>query len=410
MKTVNQLFKDSTDSFDIESMYKIFVSKGKQGTVLCTLLPSDIVSNSAEIDTKAMSSNSFVIGGVNLGTLKFTLSRQGINKMKTAGVLQQKYCLHIVQWNKVNDVNQNPNDLSENLDHSENTTGKIDLGYFYISKIQDNAYTAQVIAYDALVALDELCSNELLAILKDGENRKTAAEIASDIEDYTTTDWYSFQILVDSTLNDDLAVYLDEGTNPKTYRDLLGYLTQLLGGYADATSGDIRIKAYSLSTVAETINKQRVFNTQFDGKPSGIDRVLSSQAGFDFIDQSLPISDTQPLTLCIPEIPYLRAIQEAGEETINPDIETALQTLSTAFKGLVFTGGSVTINAKPYLEIGDKINVQYTTVNDSNVVGTATISNFIITQSIYKICNQLSFVCSSSVGGTNVTSSTKSDS
>ena len=140
MINVNQKFIDSCNSDVVASQFKLFLMENKTGYVLATLNDNEFTIDSGSIEKQASSGAVLNIGGVCSNRVKVTLNQQGINKVTSVDGFKKNYVLHLVQWNKVDDVNQSTSDYSLNLDNTENQTGKCDLGFYYISISRTTVY------------------------------------------------------------------------------------------------------------------------------------------------------------------------------------------------------------------------------------------------------------------------------
>lgn len=409
MENVTQLFIDSTNQRTIYSTFKAYVSKTKNGEVLTTLELNDIVSNGISLTSKSMSGQQFIIGGVNMGEMKINLTKQGIKKMKDNDLLQNKYCIHLVQWNKVDDVNQSTEDYSKNKDNTENTTGKCDLGYFYIAKIDNRDYNCNITCYDAIIATEENASNELLATLHNADEKKTPQEIVELVKEYCNTSWYQFDITIDdSCVNKDIQVCLDEDTNPNTYRDILGYLSILLGGFCISDeNGNLKISSYRLNSSVETISENNLYDCLFDGTMSEIGSFYTSVAGYDFYKEYNVEEGLQDISISISENPFLRGIEDVGAEQLSETTVQALTNIADKFGGVKFIGGNATVAPKPYLQCGDVVKVKHIKVDVNNNIEVIEEQNVIICSVNNNLLNNLKLSSNSSIANSNVSSSAK---
>ena len=155
MISVNQKFIDSCNSDYVLSQLKIKVSTNKAGTILCTLNDDEFNISSNSVEKQASSGAVCNIGGVCSNRIKIVLNQKGIEKLDAVDGFKKNYVLHLIQWNKVDDPQQSEIDYSENLDHSENETGKCDLGFYYISQIKNNYYDCELTCYDGMLAFEK---------------------------------------------------------------------------------------------------------------------------------------------------------------------------------------------------------------------------------------------------------------
>ena len=171
MKSVSNAFKLSCDNDIIDSDFLIYVSKGKNGSTLCTLDNTDFIIQTMRLRGSSTSEQTMSIGGVCATEFTMTLTRNGVNKLQSNSGLKKNYCLHVVQWNKVDDESQSLESPIYNTDGSLNTSGKCDLGYYYISRIKNSDYACEITAYDGMVRFDKAIGANVLKYMK--KNKKT---------------------------------------------------------------------------------------------------------------------------------------------------------------------------------------------------------------------------------------------
>ena len=174
MKNVTDLFKESCNADIVSCMVKIEVSYNTSYEPIVTLSGDDLIENSIRISSQTTSYQSFTIGGVCSSRLNLTLSRKGVSKLKDSGAFRKGMCWKVIQWNKVNDDNQDLTDFSVNIDGSENTSGKCKLGVFYVSKIDNDDYSCDIEAYDGMLAFEKSINATNLKFMRN--NLKTTEE------------------------------------------------------------------------------------------------------------------------------------------------------------------------------------------------------------------------------------------
>lgn len=390
MLSVSNLFIDSTNQDDIYSTFKVYVSKKKSGTTLVVLDINDFVEDSLELTKQSSSSGSFAIGGVCMSEFRMTLNRKGVDKLKAAGAFRKKYCLKVVQWNKVADTAQSDDDFSVNRDGSVNTTGRCVLGYYYIGVIKNSDYQCELTAYSSIIMLDKNVSAKFLKKLK--TEKHTISEWGSLIAAACSKSYYDdISIVVDSSCtNKSLVCNISDDSSVTTYREVLSYLATLAGGFAtEKANGDIVIRAYHFGTSVETTVTDRLNEYEFDSYISEVQEVNSSVAGFDFSAELSSKSTTaNEVELDFDENIFLRGIEPYDAESLSTETQTALSNISNKFLGLHYHGGTVTFATKPYFELGDLIQITRVIANENGVLTNATVDDFIITKIVNKLMSE----------------------
>ena len=116
MKNVSSEFIASCDNNIIDSDFLIYVSKGKNGNVLCTLDNTDFIIQTMRLRGSSTSEQTISIGGVCSTEFTMTLTRKGVKKLQSNSSLKKNYCLHVVQWNKVDNESQSSESPIYNTD------------------------------------------------------------------------------------------------------------------------------------------------------------------------------------------------------------------------------------------------------------------------------------------------------
>lgn len=408
MKSVSNAFKLSCDNDVIDSDFLVYVSKGKNGNVLCTLDNTDFIIQTMRLRGSSTSEQTISIGGVCSTEFTMTLTKNGVDKLQSNNSLKKNYCLHVVQWNKVDDENQSSESPIYNVDGSLNTSGRCDLGYYYISKIKNSDYDCEITAYDGMVRFDKAIGAKVLKYMK--KNKKTI----SDWLDYFCTklnnSYFSFSYSVSSKIvNDNLEVYISDDSEVDTYRQALGYLSALACGFATFTNnGDLIIQTYNTDISVESINDKRLYDYDFDSYVSKVTSFSSSVAGFDFsLNYTGDKGSSEEIEIEVSENPFLRGLQKYNSDTLDSRIDTALTNIATSILGVCFYGCDVDVVQRPYLDLGDMVDVQRVVVNDDGSLSSINTTNIIVCSYDYAFCSSLSLTSSGATGTSTSSSSGK---
>lgn len=408
MKSVSNAFKLSCDNDVIDSDFLVYVSKGKDGNVLCTLDNTDFIIQTMRLRGSSTSEQTISIGGVCSTEFTITLTKNGVDKLQSNNSLKKNYCLHVVQWNKVDDENQSSESPIYNVDDSLNTSGRCDLGYYYISKIKNSDYDCVITAYDGMIRFDKSIGAKVLKYMK--KNKKTI----SDWLDYFCTklnnSYFSFSYSVSSKIvNDNLKVCISDDSEIDTYRQALGYLSALACGFATFTnSGDLIIQTYNTDISVESINDKRLYDYDFDSYVSKVTSFSSSVAGFDFsLNYTGDKGSSEEIEIEVSENPFLRGLQKYNSDTLDSRIDTALTNIATSILGVCFYGCDVDVVQRPYLDLGDMVDVQRVIVNDDGSLSSINTTNIIVCSYDYAFCSSLSLTSSGATGTSTSSSSGK---
>lgn len=405
MKNVTDLFKESCNADIVSCMVKIEISYNKGSNPIATLSGDDLIENSIRISSQTTSYQSFTIGGVCSSRLNLTLTRKGVSKLKDSGAFRKGMCWKVIQWNKVNDDNQDSTNFSVNIDGSENTSGKCKLGVFYVSSIDNDDYSCDIEAYDGMLAFEKSINATKLKFMRN--NLKTAGEWVEYIVNTCRTLGYAFSYNMASNLvNLSLKVKISDDVSVKTFREALGYLTILVGGFATFNEdGDLLIRTYDYIPVELTMSHKRLLSGKFDNEVSEITGFYSSVAGFDYENSVTNASTSNTVDIYVAENPFLRGIQEYNKTEANPDILTALTNISDSLLTKLFYGCDITVTAMPYIDLGDCLSVSRLVVSESGVSSDVINSNIVVCDMTYNFGSSLS-IKSRSTSGTSTSSTT----
>lgn len=405
MKNVTDLFKESCNADIVSCMVKIEISYNKGSNPIATLSGDDFIENSIRISSQTTSYQSFTIGGVCSSRLNLTLTRKGVSKLKDSGAFRKGLCWRVIQWNKVNDDNQDSTDFSVNIDGSKNTSGKCKLGVFYVSKINNDDYSCDIEAYDGMLAFEKSINATKLKFMRN--NLKTPGEWVEYIVNTCRTLGYAFSYnMADNLVNQNLQVKISDDVSVKTFREALGYLTILVGGFATFNEdGDLLIRTYDYTPVELTMSHKRLLSGKFDNDVSEITGFYSSVAGFDYENVVTNANIDNAVDIYVSENPFLRGIQEYNKTEANPDILDALTNISDSLLTKLFYGCDITVTAMPYIDLGDCLSVSRLIVSESGVSSDVINSNIIVCDMTYNFGSSLS-IKSRSTSGTSSSSTT----
>lgn len=408
MINVNQKFIDSCNSDVVASQYKIKVSVNKSGTVLCVLNDDEFDISTGGIQRQASSGSACNIGGVCSTRLKITLNQKGIDKLSSVDGFKKNYVLHLIQWNKVDDTYQSTSDYSLNLDNTENQTGKCDLGFYYISEIDNNYYNCNITAYDGMIAFERNFTMSQLKYLRD--NKKSI----NDWLDYlcglvSNANINISYTISDITINDGITFNLSEDSSFDTIRDAISQLAMLKMAYATIDiEGNLTLKRgiqTDISTYSDTVDNEYMFSCDNDVVESVVGYFYTSIAGFEYENTYTDQEGRNVINLYLAENKFLRGNEPYNGTGLTSTTLTCLRNMSTAIMGYSFFSCDCEINARPYLELGDVVQIERKFVDSQ---GQATIQQIpCVIDSVDNQIGATTHLTSNSTVSTNSSSSSK---
>lgn len=402
-----------TDALDtgVEGIIKIECRTSKSANILCTLTDDDILVSTFRLQRKALKESYFTLGGACTSEVDFTLTSYGVAKLKNANLFVVSTCLTIKEWVPVDDANQSTTDYSINKDGTENQTGLIKLGVFYIQELGNKPADCEVKAFDGMVALSKsITSDDLVTFqtpysLKDRLDQIQKACLtgayATDIASIT----WDTPDATDATMNTELAT---DKSDISTYADMLSQIGVLYGGFATFdVDGNLALVRLGVQTPL-TIATNQIHGTGYDNDVSldystKIAVVECSVAGFT-VRKPDSVTVEPPLgVLNLPEVGLLRGCQtpRKGNDTyvMDPRIDKWLSFVKDLVINKSFTGGSITVSNRPDIKLGDVLSfsywgMEYDTTGEGSWVEKE-VTDFIVTQIDYSLNKETVLSCNS---------------
>lgn len=409
MISVNQKFIDSCNSDYVLSQLKIKVSTNKAGTVLCTLNDDEFNISSNSVEKQASSGAVCNVGGVCSNRIKIVLNQKGIEKLDAVDGFKKNYVLHLIQWNKVDDPQQSDTDYSENLDHSENETGKCDLGFYYISQIKNNYYDCELTCYDGMLAFEKNLTITQLKYMM--TNSKTVdqwlAYFCTLVNDSNFN--ISYTDNADVTCNDGVSFTLSDDSSFDKIRDAISQLAMLKMAYATIdTQGNLTLKQAiktNTSTYDDTVDNEYMFNSDNEVIESVVKYFYTSVAGFEYENNYTEQQGRNEINLYLEENKFLRGFEPYNGTGLTNQTLTCLRNMSLEVMGYSFYSCECDINERPYIELGDNIEVERKLVDQQGQVSTITLP--LVVDSVSHEIGASTHLTSNSTVGTNEGSNTK---
>lgn len=368
MFPVSAYYLNSILNGDRRWQLKAEISLSNSSSLLTTLVNSDFVTQTLQVSRQSTNSSSFTIGGVCATKLNLSLNYQGIAKVKAVSALKKGYCFRLILWLKTSDLDQSDTDYSKNRDESANTTGRVDLGYFYIYNIKNSDYQCDLELYDAMLAFDRDITYQDQIYLYQGA--KTITEWLELFCTSCSTANYQLSLangVASKILNNSILFSIGNDSTLKSYRDAIGYLSILAGGFATINrSGKLDIEIYKTTSLLE-VEHNNVVDYNVDDNLYRIAKLSTSIAGFEYTAYN---SNAQlgalGAEIFLDENPFLRSMQPEDGEELQTSIKDILDSIMAGIEDIFFYGGNYQILGRPELDVGDCITIKTKVLDKTN--------------------------------------------
>lgn len=401
-----------TDALDagVEGYIKIACSVSKSTPVLCTLTDEDIIASSFKLSRQALKESYFTLGGACTSEVTFTLTSYGVAKLKKVNLFVKSTCLTIKEWVQVDDSSQSKDDPSVNTDGTENTTGQIKLGVFYIQELGNKPANCSVKAFDGMVALGKSITSEDLITFQTPYSLQVRLD---QIKKACLTGAYEANLapitwdtpdVSDVTMNTELA---SDKSDVSTYADMLSQLSILYGGFATFdVDGNLALIRLGVSSEKITIPTDIIHGTGEDVSLDYSTKIAvleSSVAGFTVRKPDSTVVEPPLGVLYLPEVGLLRGCQTPRKGNELYVMDTRIDKWLSFIKDIVinksFTGGSISVGNRPDIQLGSTLSFKYWGMqydNDGNGSWVEqTVSDFIVCKIDYSLNNETVLTCNS---------------
>lgn len=357
MYTVNQKYIDKINSDSPKDFtFKLNVKLNKDANTLLTLTLADVESDSLKLSRQATSNSYFTLGGVCSSKLTMSLTPSGVDRLLEAGLLRKDICFEYNEWLKVDDINQSDSDYSINTDGSENLTGKVKNGYFYVSNVENSDYSCNLELYDSMLAFSTDISYNDGIILTQGY--RSILGLFTLFCKSCSTDLYKLTVASDiesRIYNKDILFSLGNDGSVDSYRNALGYLSILAGGFVIINrNGELDIVNYN-NTLVASLDENRVYDYSMSEVEYEVNEISTSVAGFDYSVKNKTSASENLIKLFFSENPFLRGIQPADSKELDKVVTSCINNMLLSCQGIKFDGGDFEIDHRPELDLGDCI-------------------------------------------------------
>ena len=318
--------------FNVSNSYREVTNKGffkgrVAGTMTLengktvTIDDSNIINGSLSIDNKCVNNSEFCLGAVYVGQMSMTLYHPTIDR----------YSLYNAQVQ-----------LSYFLTLDDGTEEEVPLGVFYVDKPSRSRKLIQLKCYDAMTKFDTSVEEDswgfpyaLLTLACE----KVGVELANTEE----------EILAMCNGDKDFSL---NSARVNTYRDLLSYLSTMLGGFATINrQGKLEIRQFHTAPDLSITARQRTSSTVNDYETF----FRSVRARFVAESNFYPYTEadedmTTGLQLDLGDIPIVQGMDEFKHEV--------LQNVLTVIKGIRYVPSDFNMVSDPTIDLGDGLTLE----------------------------------------------------
>lgn len=318
--------------FNVSNSYREVTNKGffkgrVAGTMTLengktvTIDDSNIINGSLSIDNKCVNNSEFCLGAVYVGQMSVTLYHPTIDR----------YSLYNAQVQ-----------LSYFLTLDDGTEEEVPLGVFFVDKPSRSRKLIQLKCYDAMTKFDTSVEEDswgfpyaLLTLACE----KVGVELANTEE----------QILAMCNGDKDFSL---NSARINTYRDLLSYLSTMLGGFATINRlGQLEIRQFHTTPDLSISARQRTSSTVNDYETffkSVRARFVAESNFYPYVETDEDM--TTGLELDLGDIPIVQGMEEFKHEV--------LQNVLTVIKGIRYVPSSFNMISDPTIDLGDGLTLE----------------------------------------------------
>lgn len=383
MYEVSEYYKSAISKNTKAWCIKVEVKQNRKSETIVVLEGDDLITDTFSMSRQSTSKSNFSIGGVCAAEASLTLTYEGIQKLSSRNLLRKDICFKIRTWLKTEDPEQSDDDFSMNIDGTENITGLVENGFLYIYEIKNADYACDVKLYDSMLAFDCDFSTKDAISLEQGAKtiygwlELFCSSCSNESYDITIADGVEEKLI-----NNTVLINVDSSADLNTYRDAIGYLSILAGGFAVIDrSGELDIRYYNNDNVA-VIGDSLITEYYFDENVYSVESLSTSIAGFDYnIESDEVLEDALRADLFINENTFLRGIQPQDAENLTETVRSFIDNIFDRIKFIRFLGGSFETPCRPELDVGDCVSINVKVLDKSggkSVIVPKTYSNILI--------------------------------
>jgi hypothetical protein len=318
--------------FNVSNSYREVTNKGffkgrVAGTMTLengktvTIDDSNIINGSLSIDNKCVNNSEFCLGAVYVGQMSVTLYHPTIDR----------YSLYNAQVQ-----------LSYFLTLDDGTEEEVPLGVFFVDKPSRSRKLIQLKCYDAMTKFDTSVEEDSWGLpyaLLTLACEKVGVELANTEE----------QILAMCNGDKDFSL---NSARINTYRDLLSYLSTMLGGFATINRlGQLEIRQFHTTPDLSISARQRTSSTVNDYETffkSVRARFVAESNFYPYVETDEDM--TTGLELDLGDIPIVQGMEEFKHEV--------LQNVLTVIKGIRYVPSSFNMISDPTIDLGDGLTLE----------------------------------------------------
>lgn len=292
----------------------------ENGSVV-TIGDSNIINGSLSINNKCVNNSEFCLGAVYVGQMSMTMYNPTIDR----------YSLYNAQV-----------ELSYFLTLEDGTEEEVPLGVFFVDKPSRSKKLIQLKCYDAMTKFDVNVEEDSWGVpyaLLTLACEKVGVELANTEEE------------INAMCNGDNDFSLNSA-RVNTYRDLLSYISTLLGGFATINrSGKLEIRQFHAVPDLSITARQRTSSTVNDYETyfnSVRARFVAEQNFYPYVETDDTM--TSGLQLDIGDIPIVQGLEDFKHEV--------LQNILTVLKGIRYVPSDFKMSPDPTIDLGDGLTLE----------------------------------------------------
>lgn len=391
MQVISQYFTDAINSKSTEWMLRIDVKKRLYNKrekpsdpyvvapVLFTLDDDDIEEGTLKITRSAVKNNQFALLGAGSSRLDLALTPLGYLKMQgrnpdgssmdRASRLCKTTFLDVWMWIKTADPNQGKIvdgklDFRLNFDGTENTSGRIHCGGFYINDIESKGWSASIIAYDSFISFDRDLRSTEKKLLRAGAS--TAQEL------FEAFCWRCSKGIYDTILDPNIVWGnlpnpgktwgCDNDSMFKQYREAAMRLGELHGSICVIDrENHLCLRRFNNGDADIEFTPEDIFDSDMAGTSYVLTQLETQVAGFDHTttDTSHPDDDDKYVTIQSNENVYIRnkeGFYTPATTDMTQECKDIIDAMFLPNADLELFAGRITVPFRPDLDLCDKVS------------------------------------------------------
>ena len=225
-----------------------------------------------------------------------------------------------------------------------------------MNNVENSDYSCNLELYDSMLAFSIDISYNDGIILTQGY--RSILDLLTLFCKSCSTDLYKLTVASDiesRIYNKEVLFSLGNDGSVDSYRNALGYLSILAGGFVVINrDGELDLVNYN-NTIVASLNENRVYDYSMSEVEYEINEISTSVAGFDYTVKNKTSASEKLIKLFFSENPFLRGIQTADAKKLDDSVKSCINNMLLSCQGIKFDGGDFEIDHRPELDLGDCI-------------------------------------------------------